>query len=50
MMNNILTILAVASWCLAAYMVPVVAVLVWLRRRRDKTEIIQTEDIDDVIL
>lgn len=46
----IMTYLAVASWCLAAYMVPVVAVLVWFRRRRDKTEIIQTEDVDDVIL
>ena len=44
------TYMAVASWCIAAYMVPVVAALVWLRRRRDKTEIIQTEDTDDVIL
>lgn len=36
-----LTIAAVASWCLFAYMVPVVAVIVWWRRRRDPTEVIQ---------
>ena len=42
-----LTYFAVATWCLAAYMLPVVALLVWLRRRRDKTEIIQEYDVDD---
>lgn len=41
----IITYLAVASWCAFAYMLPVVAVMVWLRRRRDKTEIIQERDI-----
>ncbi len=40
-MGKIVTYLAVASWCAFAYMVPVVALIVWLRRRRDKTEIIQ---------
>ena len=42
-----LTIAAVCSWCLFAYMVPVVWIIVWMRRRRDKTEIIQEFDIDD---
>ena len=41
---NIITYLAVASWCAFAYMVPVVALIVWLRRRRDKAEIIQEDD------
>lgn len=36
-----LTIAAAASWCLFAYMVPVVAVMVWWRRRNDPTEVIQ---------
>ena len=40
-MGMIITYLAVASWCAMAYMVPIVAALVWLRRRRDKTEVIQ---------
>ena len=31
----ILACIAAASWCLAAYMLPVVAVIVWLRRRHD---------------
>ena len=39
-----LTIAAVSSWCLFAFMVPVVWFIVWRRRRMDKTEIIQ--DID----
>jgi hypothetical protein len=39
-----LTILAASSWCLFAYMVPVVCAIVWIRRRRDKTEIIQEGD------
>lgn len=42
-----LTIAAVSSWCLFAYMVPVVWWIVWRRRRADKTEIIQEFDIDD---
>ena len=42
-----LTIAAVASWCLAAYMVPVVAALVWWRRRNDPAEIIQEYDVDE---
>ena len=44
-----LTIAAVCSWCLFAYMVPVVWFIVWRRRRADKTEIIQEGDVDDVI-
>ena len=40
-MEMIITYLAVASWCAASYMLPVVAVMVWDRRRRDKTEVIQ---------
>lgn len=43
----IMTYFAVASWCLAAYMLPPVAMIVWMRRRRDKTEIIQEYDVDD---
>ena len=39
--NNWVTIAAVCSWCLFAYMVPVAAYIVWRRRRRDKTEVIQ---------
>ena len=42
-----LTIAAVSSWCLFAYMVPVVWFIVWRRRRADKTEIIQEGDWDD---
>ena len=42
-----LTIAAVSSWCLFAYMAPVVWFIVWCRRRADKTEIIQEFDIDD---
>ena len=40
-MGMIITYLAVASWCAFAYMVPVVAAIVWIRRHLDKTEIIQ---------
>ena len=43
----ILTIAAVASWCLAAYMVPVVAYVVWRRRKADPTEVIQMYDVGD---
>lgn len=39
-----LTVTAVCSWCLFAYMVPVVAFIVWRRRRRDPEAVIQ--DID----
>ena len=46
-MGMILAYLAVATWCAAAYMLPPVALIVWMRRRRDKTEIIQEYDIDD---
>ena len=46
---KICTLLAVGSWCLAAYMLPVVALIVWLRRKHDPTEIIQT-DVDDVVV
>jgi len=45
-MGMIITYIAVASWCAMSYMLPVVAVLVWMRRRRDKTEIIQEDDFD----
>jgi len=40
-MGMIITYLAVASWCAMSYMLPVVAAMVWRRRRRDKAEIIQ---------
>ena len=40
----ILTIVAICSWCLFALMVPVVWYIVWRRRRKDKTEIIQEID------
>ena len=46
----ILTYLAVTSWCLAALMLPVVAGLVWLRRRNDPAEIIQKYDVGDEIV
>lgn len=39
-----LTVTAVCSWCLFAYMVPVVAFIVWRRRRMDPEAVIQ--DID----
>ena len=45
-MGMIITYLAVASWCAAAYTLPVVAAIVWMRRRRDKTEVIQEDDVD----
>ena len=40
-MEKIITYLVVASWCAMSYMMPVVWAMVWWRRRRDKTEIIQ---------
>ena len=40
----LITYLAVASWSVAAYMLPVVYALVWYRRHRDKTEIILDKD------
>jgi len=46
-MGKWITYLAVASWCAFAYMVPVVAMLVWLRRHRDKTVILQEYDVDE---
>ena len=42
-MGMIITYLAVASWCLMSYMLPVVAAMAWVRRRRDKTEVVQTD-------
>ena len=47
-MGMIITYLAVASWCAMAYMLPVVATIVWFRRRRDKTEVIQEDDWIDI--
>lgn len=47
-MGMIITYLAVASWCAFAYMLPIVAVIVWARRRRDKTEIIQEDDVEEL--
>ena len=35
---------AVFSWCLSAYMVPVVWAIVWLRRRMDLTPVLQAID------
>lgn len=49
-MGMIIAYLAVASWCAMSYMLPIVAMMVWVRRRRDPTEIIQEDDwpnIDD---
>lgn len=43
-MGMIVSYLAVASWCAMAYLLPIVAVIVWRRRRRDKTEVIQYDD------
>ncbi len=37
----IITYLAVVSWCAMAYMLPPIAIMLWSRRHRDKTEIIQ---------
>lgn len=37
----LLTIIAASSMVVFAYMLPVVALIVWLRRRHDKTETIQ---------
>ncbi len=48
-MYMILTCAAVLSWCLPALMLPVVAGVVWLRRRADATEIIQEDDADDIL-
>lgn len=48
-MNNILTYIAVATWCAAAYMLPVAAVIVWLRRRRDRTAVIQEDDANEFV-
>ena len=42
----LLTIAAVCSYCMFAYMVPVVWYIVWRRRRKDKTEIILEEEDD----
>ena len=46
-MGNWITYLAVATWCLSAYMLPIVAILVWWRRHQDPTEIIQEDDVDE---
>jgi len=45
-MGMIITYLAVASWCAMAYLLPVVGVMVWYRRRKDKTEVIQYDDVE----
>lgn len=45
----VLTIISVASWCAFAYMLPVVAFIVWRRRRKDKTEVIQKYDVGDEV-
>ena len=45
-MGMIITYLAVASLCAFAYIAPVVWAIVWFRRRRDKTEVIQEYDVD----
>lgn len=43
----ILTIMAVASWCAMAYMLPVVWWIVRQRRRRDTAEVIQEYDMEE---
>lgn len=40
----LITYLAVASWSVASYMLPVVAIMVWMRRWRDKAEITQEDE------
>jgi hypothetical protein len=47
--DMVLTIAAVCSWCLFAYMVPVVWFIVWRRRRADPTQIIQGYDVEDFV-
>lgn len=47
-MGKIIAYLAVTTWCAMAYMLPVVFILVWSRRRRDKTEVIQEDDWPDL--
>lgn len=47
-MGMIITYMAVASVCAFAYMTPVVWAIVWCRRHRDKTEVIQEYDVDDI--
>ena len=44
---DIWTYAAVTSWCIAAYMLPVVAMIVWIRRKRDPAEIIQEYDTEE---
>lgn len=40
---------AVLSLCLPAFLLPIVWIIVERRRKCDKTEIIQEDDIDDVV-
>ena len=47
-MGMLITYLAAASLCAFAYVAPVVWAIVWCRRRRDKTEVIQEYDVDDI--
>lgn len=42
-----LTVTAVFSFCLSAIMVPFVALIVWLRRKKDPTEVIQEDDVSE---
>lgn len=39
-MSNILGIIAVTTWCITAYLVPVVAWIVWRKRKKDKNYIL----------
>ena len=45
-MGMIITFLAVATWCASAFLLPIVTVMVWARRHRDKTEVIQEDDVE----
>lgn len=43
----ILTIVAVASWCLFAYAVLAAGIVICIRRKRDHSEVIQYLDVED---
>ena len=45
----VLTIIAVCSWCLFAYMVPVVWFIEWRRRKKDPAQVIQEYDVEDFV-
>ena len=42
-----MSVAAVCSWCLFAYVVPVAWLIVWSRRHADPTPVIQEDDWED---